>query len=231
MASTTRYVLGLPEALGGSGDPSPVTAFGVFHGMRACLEEVYGTDSLVDRTIALQGLGHVGRELARLIHEAGGRLLVTDVNPLAVEQAVTEFGAIAVPPQEVYEQPCDIFAPCALGSILNAQTIPRLQCRIVAGAANNQRLEDLSGTRLWERGILYAPDYAINAGGLMNIAQELRGYDREAASASAKGIHDTIAVIITRARQEDIPTHIVARRMAEEALAAAMDRRNGSCRG
>src|ERR671933_1781340 len=172
----TSHVVGVDVTRGGSGDPSPLTALGVLQGMRACVEEVFGTTSLEGRGVAVQGVGHVGYHLCRLLHEEGARLMVTDLEAEAVGRVVREFGAKPVEPDEILSMPCDIFAPCALGAVVNDKSLPELQCPIIAGSANNILLEARHGAALAERGILYAPDYVINAGGLINVADELEGY-------------------------------------------------------
>src|SRR5919202_1611653 len=155
----TSHVVGVDVTRGGSGDPSPLTALGVLQGMRACTEEVFGTISLEGRTVAVQGLGHVGYHLCRLLDDEGANLIVTDVNAAAVDRVVREFGAKAVEPDEIVAIPCDIFAPCALGAVLNDETMPELRCHIVAGSANNVLADSDHGEAVSERGILYAPDY------------------------------------------------------------------------
>lgn len=161
-------MVGVDVNHGGSGDPSPFTALGVLQGMRACVEEVFGTPSLEGRTVAVQGLGHVGSSLCRLLDKEGASLILTDVNQKVVGRAVAEFGAKAVDPYEILSIPCDVLAPCALGAVINDETISKLRCRIIAGSANNVLHESRHGEALVERGVLYAPDYVINAGGLIN---------------------------------------------------------------
>lgn len=209
----TEYVVGLPEK---SGDPSPLTAIGVFRGMLAALKEVFGSEDLSGRVVAVQGLGAVGYKLCRLLHEAGARLIVANRSPEKAEAAVREFGAEAVPPDQIYSVECDIFAPCAKGGIINEQTVEKLRCRIIAGAANNQ-LADLSfGDRLMERGILYVPDYVINAGGVINVYEEIHGYDRDRALKKASAIYDNVQRVIELAKRDSISTAKAADRMAEE---------------
>ncbi len=161
----TSHVAGVDITRGGSGDPSPLTALGVYESIRACVEEAHGSGSLEGVSVAVQGLGHVGYHLCRLLHEAGARLVVADLNAAAVDGAVAEFGAKAVEPDEVLSAPCDVFAPCALGAVVNDETLPRFRCSIIAGSANNVLAEARHGEALAERGILYAPDYVINAAG------------------------------------------------------------------
>src|SRR5881396_3499627 len=174
----TQHVTGL---LGKSGDPSPVTAYGVYRGIKACAKLRWGSDSLTGKTVAVQGCGHVGYFLCKLLFEEGVKLIVTDIDPQRVKAVVQDFRATAVKPDEIYAQAADIFAPCALGAIVNDDTIPQLKVRIVAGAANNQLAEERHGDALAARDILYAPDYVINGGGLINVNAELHGWSLERA--------------------------------------------------
>ena len=178
--------------------------------------------------MAIQGLGHVGYNLARLLAQDGARLIVGDLDQTRVERAADELAAKVVDSAAILSVECDVLAPCALGGVLNDDTIPRLACRIVAGAANNQLLEDRHGAALHARGILYAPDYVINAGGLINIAQELQpgGYDRGRALAQVEAIGTTLAEVFERAARAGLPTHEVADRVARERIAAARRRRS-----
>jgi leucine dehydrogenase len=214
----TAHVAGLPET---SGDPSPVTALGVFYGLRAAVRHRLGEDSLEGLTVAVQGLGAVGRSLADQVAAAGGKLIVADIRKEAVEKAVQELGAEAVHVDAIYDTQAEIFAPCALGAILNDDTIPRLQCSVIAGSANNQLAESRHGVVLREQKMLYAPDYAINAGGIINIAHEDRTagtYDKAGALEAVGRIDDTLAEIFTRADATDTPTSEIADAMAEERL-------------
>lgn len=215
VAEETEYVTGVS---GTSGDPSPVTAFGVYKGMKACANEVYGTPSLEGKTIAIQGLGHVGYHLAKHIAEEGGKLIVTDIFEDRVKRVVEEFGAEAVDPDDIYSQDVDIFAPCALGAVINDETIPQLKCDIIAGAANNVLKEERHGHIIHEKGILYAPDYVINAGGLINVADELKGYNHERALKKAAKIYNTVEKVIEISKRDNIPTCKAADIMAEERI-------------
>ncbi|MBX6395180.1 MAG: leucine dehydrogenase, partial [Alicyclobacillaceae bacterium] len=215
----TPYVTGASAAHGGGGDPSPMTALGVFRGIQAALREAFGDDDPAGRTVAVQGLGSVGFRLCELLHEAGARLVVTDLRPDVVERAVRQFGADGVGPDEIFEVPCDVFAPCALGGVINDHTIPRLRCRIVAGSANNQLAEERHGAELEARGILYVPDYVINAGGVIHVADELAGYHAERVKKRVDQIYDRVAEVFSIARRAEIPTHKAADRMAEERIA------------
>lgn len=214
----TEHVLGYDPDAGSSGDPSPVTAYGVRRGIEAAVKFKLGRDSLEGVHVALQGLGAVGFCLARELHELGATLTVADINPAAVERGVNELGATAVSVDAIHAVECDIYAPCALGGAINDTTLAELQCKIVAGAANNQLLENRHGLELHRRGILYAPDYAINAGGLINVAQEFVGYDRERAMAKTSEIYETMLAIFDRAGSEDLPTDVIADRIVEEKI-------------
>lgn len=201
----------------GVADPSPVTAYGTWKGMKACAAEVWGTDSLQGKTVAVQGLGHVGYTLCQHLYDEGAKLIVTDICPENISPVVADFGAKAVAPHEIYGVACDIFAPCALGAVINDETLPRLQCRVIAGAANNQLKETRHGDMLQDRGILYAPDFIINAGGVINVADELQqgGYSRERALRKVDGIYNNIAQVIAISKRDRIPTYKAADILAE----------------
>jgi leucine dehydrogenase len=216
----TSHVVGVDVTRGGSGDPSPFTALGVVQGTRACAVEVFGSASLEGLTVAVQGLGHVGYHLCQLLHEDGANLIVTDLHPEAVHRAVQEFGAKPVEPEEILSVPCDILAPCALGGVVNDETLPGFRCSIIAGSANNVLAESRHGEALAERGILYAPDYVINAGGLINVADELEGYNRERARKRVMRIRDSVKRIIDISKRDGVPTHIAADTLALERIAA-----------
>ncbi|MDI3235323.1 Glu/Leu/Phe/Val dehydrogenase [Exiguobacterium antarcticum] len=215
----TDFVTGVSPAFGSSGNPSPVTAYGVYRGMKAAAKEVYGTDSLGGKTIAIQGVGNVAFNLCRHLHEEGAKLIVTDINQDALRQAEEAFGALVVGPDEIYGVEADIFAPCALGATLNDETIPQLKVKIIAGAANNQLKEDRHGDMLQERGILYAPDFVINAGGVINVADELDGYNRERAMKKVELVYDAVSKVIEIAKRDHLPTYRAAEKMAEERIA------------
>jgi leucine dehydrogenase len=217
----TKHVTGIDPSHGGSGDPSPFTALGVRRGIEACVKFKLGKDDLKGVHVAVQGVGHVGYYLCKELHAAGAKLTVADVDKLKSERAKREFGAAMTAIDKVAEVDCDVFAPCALGAGLNDDTIPHLKATIVAGAANNQLLEPGHGDDLHARGILYAPDYAINAGGLVNVAQEVKGYDAKLARDKTLKIYDTIYDICERSKKLNAPTYKVADLMAEERLAAA----------
>jgi leucine dehydrogenase len=213
----TDHVVGLQ---GRSGDPSPVTAYGVYRGMKACAKEKFGSDRLAGKTVAVQGCGHVGYYLCRHLHEEGARLVVTDIDTEKVKRVVEEFRARAVGLDEIYGVQADVFAPCALGAVLNDTTIPQLKVEIVAGGANNQLAEERHGDLLEERGILYAPDFVLNAGGLINVNSELEGWSAERAKRKAGEIYDTILRLFEVAKEEKIPTYRAADRLAERRIVA-----------
>ncbi|KIL49031.1 leucine dehydrogenase [Jeotgalibacillus alimentarius] len=216
----TDYVTGISPAFGSSGNPSPVTAYGVYRGIKAAAKEAYGSDSLEGKTIAVQGVGNVAFTLCRHLHEEGANLIVTDINKESVQRAVEEFGAKAVEPNEIYGVECDIFAPCALGAIINDQTLEVLKADVIAGAANNQLRETKHGDILHERGIVYAPDYVINAGGVINVADELYGYNRERAMKNVEKVYDNVARVFEIAKRDGVPSYLAADRMAEERIAS-----------
>lgn len=212
----TRHVTGLGAK---SGDPSPYTALGVRRGIEATVKHALGRDSLDGLKVAVQGVGHVGYYLAKELHQLGAKLIVTDTDETRIARCKTEFQAEVVGLDEIFSVACDVFAPCALGAILHDGTIPQLKCKIVAGASNNQLAEPRHGDALMARGILYAPDYAINAGGLVNVAQEYSGYDEPKARARVMAIYDTILEVSERSTKTTTPTYKVADQMVEEKLA------------
>ena len=216
--SVTKHVTGVDRAHGGSGDPSPFTALGVRRGIEACVKLRLDRSDLEGIHVAVQGVGHVGYHLCKELAVAGAKLSVADVDPLKAERAQREFGATVVPLDRIFEIECDVLAPCALGSALNDQTIPRIKASIIAGAANNQLAEPRHGDDVNARGILYAPDYAINAGGLVNVAVEVTGYDAEKARARTLKIYDTIYEIAERSKKTLTPTYRVADLIVEEKL-------------
>ncbi len=213
----TDHVTGL---IGKSGDPSPVTAFGIYRGIKACAKHRYGSDSLSGKTIAIQGCGHVGYYVAQLLHHEGAKLIVTDIDSAKVQKVVEEFHAQAVKPEEIIGIKADIFAPCAMGGIINDETLAKLQVEIVAGGANNQLAEERHGDALEAKGITYAPDYVINGGGLINVNAELNGWTMERARNKAGEIYDTILRVFEIAEEEGIPSYHAADRLAEQRIAA-----------
>ncbi|MED4903996.1 branched-chain amino acid dehydrogenase [Parageobacillus thermoglucosidasius] len=214
----TDYVTGISPEFGSSGNPSPATAYGVYRGMKAAVKEAFGSDSLEGKVVAVQGVGSVAYHLCRHLHEEGAKLIVTDINKEAVQRAIEEFGAKAVDPNDIYSVDCDVFAPCALGGIINDETIPQLKAKVIAGSANNQLKEPRHGDIIHELGIVYAPDYVINAGGVINIADELHGYNRERAMKKIEQIYDNIKKIFVIAKRDGIPAYQAADRLAEERI-------------
>ena len=217
----TRHVVGLDAAHGGSGDPSPFTALGVRRGIEACVEAALGRSSLEGVRVAVQGVGSVGYHLCRELRAVGARITLADVRDELAARAAAEFGANVVSAAEIHRTECDVYAPCALGGAINDRTLPELRCRIVAGAANNQLANDDAGATLHTHGVLYAPDYAINAGGLINVAQEVSGYDASKARARTLHIYDTIHEIVERSQRANLPPHRVADAMVRELLGDA----------
>jgi leucine dehydrogenase len=211
----TQHVAGL---IGRSGDPSPYTAAGVFRAIQASNNFLWKTSALSGLTVAIQGCGSVGYHLAKMLHEAGVRLIVSDVNGENLSRVVNEFAAEAVQPDEIYGVRADVFAPCALGGVINDETIPQLKVRIVAGSANNQLLEERHGAVLRERSILYAPDYVANAGGVLNGCIELLGWKPEETLRKIGEIYDTVLRIFESAEAQGVPTNKAADRLAEERL-------------
>jgi leucine dehydrogenase len=208
----TDHVAGLASR---SGDPSPVTARGVFRAIQAAAMRRWGANDLSGRTIALQGCGHVGYNVAKELKNAGAKLFATDVNAERLSLLVDEFGATAVRPEDIYAVDADIFSPCGLGGIINNQTISQLKVEIVAGAANNQLLEEKHGEDLRDRNILYAPDYVANSGGVINGCIELLGWDRGEALAKVEQIYDTVLKVFRIADEEGITPALAADRLAE----------------
>ncbi|NJP37621.1 branched-chain amino acid dehydrogenase [Alkalicoccus luteus] len=217
--SETDYVTGVSPAFGSSGNPSPVTAYGVYVGMKAAAKKAFGTDSLKGKTVAVQGIGNVAYNMCRYLHEEGASLIVTDINQDSVQRAVQEFGATAVDVNDIYDVDADIYSPCALGATINDDTLSRLKAGVIAGAANNQLLENRHGDLLQEKGIVYAPDYVINSGGVINVADELLGYNRDRAMKKVETIYDSIEKIFAISERDDIPTYAAANRLAEERIA------------
>ncbi|MDH4351822.1 MAG: leucine dehydrogenase [Gemmatimonadota bacterium] len=214
----TKSVVGLQ---GRSGDPSPVTAFGTFRATQACAQFLWGTDDVSGKTVAVQGVGHVGYYLCKLFHEAGAQLIVSDVSAERTKRVADEFGARVVARDAIYGVRADVFAPCALGAIINDDTIKVLRAAIVCGAANNQLAEERHGDALQRRGIVYAPDYVANAGGLINVNAEIEGWSLEQSHTKAGEIFDTVLRVLEIARDEGIPSYRAADRLAEERVAAA----------
>ncbi len=213
----TDHVAGL---LGLSGDPSPVTAYGVYVGIKAAAKDRWGSDSLAGKTVAVQGAGKVAYSLCRHLQSEGVKIIVTDIDQEKVKRVVAETGAKAVAPDVIYDQAAEIYAPCALGATINDDTLRRLKVEIIAGAANNQLAENRHGDELESRGILYAPDYVINGGGVITVYGEIHRWPAERAQKKAGEIYDTLLRIFEIARQEKIPTYRAADRLAEQRIGA-----------
>ena len=214
----TKYVTGVAPAHGGSGDPSPVTAFGVFKGMQATAKAAFGSESFKGKRVSLQGLGNVGRNLMKHLLEDGAKLIVTDIDSERCARAKEKYGVEVVSVDDIYDVDADIFSPNALGAVINDKTINRLKCKVVCGGANNQLAEPRHGIELRERGILYAPDYVVNAGGLINVYVEMEGYVRERALRMAAGIYANTERVIKISKDEGIPTAEAADRFAEQRI-------------
>ncbi|NBJ70211.1 MULTISPECIES: Glu/Leu/Phe/Val dehydrogenase [Clostridia] len=214
----TDFVTGISPESGSSGNPSPVTGYGVYKGMKAAAKEAFGDDSLTGKTIAVQGVGNVAYALCEHLHKEGARLVVTDINQAAIQRAVDDFAAEAVEPDAIYDVNCDIYAPCALGATINDETIPRMKAKVIAGSANNQLKESRHGDMIHKQGIIYAPDYVINSGGVINVADELQGYNYDRAMKKVETIYDSLQKVFSIAKRDHIPTYLAADRMAEERI-------------
>lgn len=217
----TKHILGIEGIPGSSGDPSPLTAWGTYNGMKAAARHAFGDASLKGKRIAVQGLGYVSYYLLGYLVKEGASIVGADVDQARVAKCKAEFGIDVVGTDEILSQDCDILSPNALGAIINSNTIPSIKAKVVAGAANNQLATDNDGFELQKRGIVYAPDYAINAGGLMNIYHEMGGYDSARAHDHVGNIYGTIETILNRSVKENLPPHRVADMIAEERIATA----------
>lgn len=217
----TEFVTGISESYGSSGNPSPKTALGVYTAMKRVAQEIFGTDSLEGKTVAVQGVGTVAYTVCEYLHKEGAKLIVTDINEASVQRAVDNFGATAVGVDDIYDVEADIYAPCALGATLNDDTIPRLKVKAVCGAANNQLASTAKHSQMLdERGILYAPDFVVNSGGVINVSDELEGYNEERAIQKVEGIYDQMGKIFDIAKRDNISTALAANTLAEERIAA-----------
>ncbi len=214
----TQWVAGLPSELGGSGDPSPATARGVMNAMRAVAEHLWGSDELSGRTVAVQGVGKVGSSLVARLTKTGAATVITDVDQIAAERVAAEHGSEVVGLDEIYDVDCDIFSPCALGASLNERTIPRLRCAAIVGAANNQLATDEDADRLVARDILYAPDFVVNAGGIINVAVGIGSYDVRRAATAIDNIQIAVSDVLATADEYGINPHRAAVRVAEERI-------------
>jgi len=215
----TKYVTGISKALGGSGDPAPVTAYGVYVGMKACAKAKWGSDSLENKNIVVQGAGQVAQHLCEHLYNDGAKIYISEINEPKLQLILNSVKAEIVPREDIYKVDAEIFSPCALGAILNDETIPNMKYQIIAGSANNQLKDEIKhGKMLLEKNILYAPDYVINAGGLMNVSNELDGYRQDRALKHADGIYDILTNVIKISEEQNIPTHKASNKIAEERL-------------
>jgi leucine dehydrogenase len=214
----TPWVTGIPKSLGGSGDPSPYTAHGVLMGIHAVVKEKLNQDNIKGLTVAVQGLGNVGSNLVKYLVDEGAQVKVADIDSQKVKAHVEKYGIEAVSSEEIITSKCDVLAPCALGAVFNDLTVGQLKCKMIAGGANNQLAEARHGEALREMGILYAPDYVINAGGLMNVFVELEGYSSDRAFDKTKRVYDNLMRVFQMAKDQNIPTHVAADRLAEQRI-------------
>jgi leucine dehydrogenase len=214
----TPFVTGIPSAFGGSGDPSPYTAHGVYMAIKASVKEKLGLESVAGLRINVQGLGNVGFHLAEFLHRDGAKLGVADIDPEKSLLAKDKFGAKIIDPNDIVTTEADVFAPCALGAVINDKSIAQLKCKIICGGANNQLAESRHGNALKEQGILYAPDFVANAGGLMNVFVELEGYSSDRAFDKTKHVYDNMMKVFALAKRDGVSTNIAADKMAEERL-------------
>jgi leucine dehydrogenase len=222
VAMETKHVAGLPESMGGGGDPSPVTAFGVYMGIKASAKTKWGSDSLTGKTVLVQGAGHVGQYLVEHLIRESANVLIADIHADKLKEITDKHRKVKiVAPEDVYVQDMDIYCPCALGATINNDTIDKLKCSIIAGAANNQLADEtIHGKALMEKGIFYAPDFLINAGGIINCYFEVIGYNREAAMKKTENIYNTTLNIYKKSKEENIPTYLAANMLAEQRIQA-----------
>lgn len=219
----TKHVTGKPVSAGGTGDPSPFTAYGVFLGIKASVKELTGSDSLEGKTVAVQGVGHVGYYLVGHLTKAGAKVMVTDINQQNLDKAVKDFGATVVGTHQIYDLDVDIYSPCALGATVNTDTLSSLRCSIIAGAANNQLSdENLHGQMLLDKGIIYAPDFLINAGGVINCYREVHNLSEAEANTIIENIYTRTLQIFSKSKAEKIPAQEAAIRIAVERIEAAI---------
>lgn len=217
----TDHVSGLPENMGGSGNPSPVTAYGVYVSMKAAAKETWGSDSLSGKKVLVQGLGHVGEVVVEHLSKEGAKLFIHDINEEKLKAVASKYKAEVASPATMFDLDIDIYAPCALGASVNDDSLSRLKCKVICGAANNQLADEQKhGEMVGKKGILYAPDYVVNAGGIINVYYELEGYNRERAMAHAEKIYSTTFNIFQLAKKEGIPTYMAANRLAEQRIEA-----------
>lgn len=219
----TKHVTGIPESMGGSGDPSPVTAYGVYMGMKASAKYKWGSDELKGKKVAVQGIGNVGMNLVKHLSEEGAVVYINDISKERLEMVAAKYGATIVEGDAIYDVDMDIYAPCALGASVNDDTLERLNCEIIAGAANNQLADEVRhGQMVMDKGMIYAPDFLINAGGLINVYSELNGYNREEALAKTKEIYNTTLEILKKSELEGMTTHEAAKQIAQARVEKAL---------
>lgn len=216
----TEHVTGVPESIGGSGDPGPVAAQGVFMGIKAAVKELYGNDNLAGKSVIVQGIGHVGENLVKLLREESAKVYASDINEERLSQVAKKYGAEAISNNSIFDRDADIYAPCAMGATINSQSIKKIKCAIIAGSANNQ-LEDeqVHGQMLVERGILFAPDYVINAGGLINCYSELMRFSKKRTLQLTENIYDATRNVLKLSKAENISSIEAANRIAEKRIA------------
>jgi leucine dehydrogenase len=223
MHRESRYVVTVGEDLGGPGDTAPATSLGVVQGMRACLNAIYGTPDVQGRSVAVQGVGAVGEGVVARLARAGAIVSIADVDQEKAERVAASYNVKAVPPEEIHRLPVDVYCPCALGAVLNDQTIPQLRCKVVCGSANNQLAQERDGDLLEQRGILYAPDYIVNAGGALNGIDGFNpgGYNQQRVEDAVSAIYDTVERLILLSREQHIPMYRAADALAEQRIAMA----------
>ncbi|CAN5336648.1 Glu/Leu/Phe/Val dehydrogenase [soil metagenome] len=216
----TQYVTGVPETIGGSGDPSPITALGVFMGIKACVKEVFGNDTMAGRSVIVQGIGHVGENLLKLLRDENVKVYASDINEDRIGLVAKKYGAEIVANSSIFDIDADIYAPCALGATINSHTINKLKCAIIAGSANNQLADEtLNGKMLLEKGIIFAPDYVINAGGLINCYSELMGFSKKRTMQLTENIYEATRNVLKLSKTESISTIEAANKIAEKRIA------------
>jgi leucine dehydrogenase len=221
IATETKHVTGIPEYMGGSGDPSPFTAYGVFTGMKAAANKRWGSDSLEGKKILVQGVGHVGQYLVGHLTKAGATVYITDINETRLKETTDQFKVEVVSGDKMWDLDIDIYAPCALGATVNTDSINKMKCSVIAGAANNQlQDEEVHGKMLIEKGIIYAPDFLINAGGLINVSAEIDGYNRERVMGNTEKIYDRTMEVFALAAKENLTAQAAAIRLAEQRIQA-----------
>src|ERR1700761_8162237 len=215
----TQHVTGLPESIGGSGDPTPVAAQGVFMGIKAAVKELYGNDSLAGKSVIVQGIGHVGENLVKLLREENAKVYASDINEERLSQVAKKYGAEAISNNSIFDRDADIYAPCAMGATINSQTLQKLKCAIIAGSANNQ-LEDeqVHGQMLLDKGILFAPDYVINAGGIINCYSELMGFSKRRTMQLTENIYEATRNVLKLSKTEKISAIEAANKIAEKRI-------------